>query len=279
MNSRVAPPTSSVSRPTKRPMPCSSWTTRSPVLRSRKSERKPAQRRAACPASGGAPPPGRRPRRRGPRARPRGARSRGRERRRGSGRASPRRPRGRPRGARRRGGRRARCSRGARRWWRSRRGGPRRGGARRRRRWAPAGRRRGRRRPAGPPPGPRRRAPPRAAPRGPRAETRASSGSGDEPLGAALLVLDRPRPEAPGLFPDRLGLDDRHGPGREVRPRRHRRAGHEGDELGEPLGREAALERLEEGERARAAPRSARTGSRAAPPARSAWRRRRRGAA
>ena len=40
MNSRVVPPTSRVSRPTKRPMPCSSWTTRSSTLRSRKSERK-----------------------------------------------------------------------------------------------------------------------------------------------------------------------------------------------------------------------------------------------
>ena len=49
-------------------MPCSSWTTRSPVLRSRKSERKLAQPARAGPARGGAPPRGRRPRRRGPRA-------------------------------------------------------------------------------------------------------------------------------------------------------------------------------------------------------------------
>src|SRR5438445_179836 len=45
MNSRRLPPTSRVSRPSKRPMPCSSWTTRSPTLRSRKSERKLRARR------------------------------------------------------------------------------------------------------------------------------------------------------------------------------------------------------------------------------------------
>ena len=40
MNSRRSPPTSSVSSPSKRPMPWSWWTTRSPIFRSRKSERK-----------------------------------------------------------------------------------------------------------------------------------------------------------------------------------------------------------------------------------------------
>ena len=45
-----APPTSRVSRPSKRPMPWSWWTTRSPTLRSRKSERKLARRRPPAAA-------------------------------------------------------------------------------------------------------------------------------------------------------------------------------------------------------------------------------------
>ncbi len=72
-------------------------------------------------------------------------------------------------------------------------------------------------------------------------------GLGGEALRPAGLVLDRARPEALRLLPHRLGFDHGDRAGGEVRPGRHGGAGYEGHEIGEPLGLEAALERLEEG--------------------------------
>ena len=127
------------------------------------------------------------------------------------------------------------------------RGGPRRGGARRRRRWAPAGRRRGRRRLAASTSRTSTRGvAERRASRAAR-ETRASSGSGESPS-ARRFWSSTARDQKPRASSRTAsGSMTATGPGREVRPRRHGRPGHEGHELGEPLGREPALERLEEG--------------------------------
>ncbi len=70
---------------------------------------------------------------------------------------------------------------------------------------------------------------------------------GQQTLAAALAVFARPREERLGLLTHGLRLDHHHRAARQVLPRRHGRAGHERQQIDEPLRRQPALERVLEG--------------------------------